>query len=166
MRIAVATEVEAPRRVVWSYLTRRESWREFMDGLECWQIQDEGRRGVGARFAMRMQLGFIELGGIVEIVEFDPPCDIAWTAVTGVDQRGRWRLRALDDARTHVELRVTYHASGGLVALIADRLALPTVRGHLERSLSELRRRVEALPLSASGRAKMPPEPAIALRRG
>jgi uncharacterized membrane protein len=161
MRILVATEIEASRRVVWDYLMRAQSWHDFMDGLTCWEAQGKSHRGVGARFAMRMQVGFIELGGTVEITEFDPPCDMAWTAVTGVDQRGRWRLRELDGERTHVELRVTYHAPGGLVALLADRLALPTVRGHLQRSLEKLKRQVEALPELQTERAHVSEKPAI-----
>jgi uncharacterized membrane protein len=146
MRIVVATEIEAPRRVVWDYLMSHDNWREFMEGLTRWEIQDAKHNGVGARFAMRIQVGFIELGGMVEVTEFDPPCDMAWTGVTGVDQRGRWRLRELHDGRTHVELRVSYHAPGGLAAFLADRVALPSVRGHLERSVMQLKHLVEALP--------------------
>ncbi len=162
MRIRVATEIEAPRQLVWDYLMNGQSWHEFMEGLTRWEAQGKGHRGLGARFAMRMQVGFIELGGTVEITEFDPPCDMAWTAVTGVDQRGRWRLRELDGSRTQVELRVTYHAPGGLVALLADRLALPMVRGHLKRSVEELKRHVEALPESQTPREK----PVLSIPRG
>ncbi len=161
MRIVVATEIEAPRRVVWDYLMGAQSWHEFMDGLTRWEALGRRHRGVGVRFAMRMKVGFIELGGTVEITEFDPPCDMAWTAVTGVDQRGRWRLRELSRERTHVELRVTYHAPGGFAALLADRLALPTVRLHLKRSLDELKRHVEALPEVQPERPHVSEKPAI-----
>ena len=48
-----------------------------------------------------------EIGGLVEVVEYDEPRDLAWTSVTGIDQRGRWRLRERAAAhRTHVELRL------------------------------------------------------------
>jgi uncharacterized membrane protein len=151
MRIRVATEIDAPRALVWDYLMSAGGWRQFMDGLTRWEAEQGTRGGVGARFAMRMRVGFIELGGIVETTEFDRPCDMAWTSVTGVDQRGRWRLRELGGGRTQVELRVTYHAPGGLVSLLADRVAYPTVRGHLERSLRELKRHVEARPRTRSG---------------
>jgi uncharacterized membrane protein len=148
VRIAVTTEIEAPRRVVWDALTDAHAWREFMEGLTRWDVQGERHGGVGTRFAMRIQVGFIELGGIIEVTEYDPPGDMAWAGVTGIDQRGRWRLREVGAGRTHVELRVTYHAPGGLAALLADRVALPIVRGHLERSLEKLKRRVEALPVA------------------
>lgn len=146
MQIVAATVIDAPRQAVWDYLTARASWRDFMDGLTRWELERDQHAGVGARFAMRVQIGFTELGGTVEITEFDPPRDMAWTGVTGIDQRGRWRLREVTGGRTQVELRLTYHAPGGLVALLADRVALPIVRRHFERSVRQLKQRVEALP--------------------
>ena len=41
-----------------------------------------------------MRVGSAEVGGLIEVVEFSPDCDLAWNSVTGIDQRGRWRLRA------------------------------------------------------------------------
>ena len=37
---------------------------------------------------------------------------MAWTSVTGVDQRGRWRLREAGDGRTRVEFRFAYGVAG------------------------------------------------------
>jgi uncharacterized membrane protein len=88
---------------------------------------------------------------------------LAWTSVTGVDHRGRWRLRPNRDGRgTSVELRVTYRAAGGIMARLADLLASPAVKGHLRRSLAALKQQVEARRLYAphaqprrSGRARV-----------
>ena len=41
---------------------------------------------------------------------------MAWTSITGIDQRGRWRLREADDGRTQVELRLCY-SPGGLLGM-------------------------------------------------
>jgi len=150
MRVAVHTEIAAPREEVWRYIVDPNHQLAFMDGMTRWEPQARAqgtrRTGLGARFAMRMRVGSVELGGVVEIIEFDPPCDLAWTSVTGIDHRGRWRLRPGNDGRTHVELRVTYFAPRGFIGPIADLVAWPIVRGHLQRSLEELARRVEQLP--------------------
>lgn len=143
MRVAVHTEIAAPREEVWRYIVDPDHHLEFMDGMTRWEPQSTRRTGLGARFAMRMRVGSAELGGVVEIVEFDPPCDMAWTSVTGVDHRGRWRLRQGDGDRTQVELRVTYFSPRGFIGPIADLVAWPIVRGHLQRSLQQLARRVE-----------------------
>jgi uncharacterized membrane protein len=153
MRVAVDTDIAAPRPVVWSYIIHPRRHLEFMDGMTQWQIEGAQRNRLGARIAMRMRIGSAELGGRIEVVEFDPPCDMAWTSVTGVEHRGRWRLRVCDDGRTHVELRVTYHAPGGITGYLADLVALPIVKGHLQRSLNALKRQLEAPPRASSKRA-------------
>ena len=48
---------------------------------------------MGSRYRMRMHVGSADVGGLVEVVELDENRDLAWTSVTGIDQRGRWRLR-------------------------------------------------------------------------
>ena len=71
-------------------------------------------------------------------------CDLAWTSVVGVDQRGRWRLREPPEGVTRVELRLAYGVAGsGLFGWLAEHVAAPTVRGHLRRSLQQLKRQVE-----------------------
>ena len=55
---------------------------------------------------------------------------MAWSSVTGVDQRGRWRLREARDGRTRVELRFAYGVAGaGLIGYIAELVAAPSVGG-------------------------------------
>jgi len=156
MRVAVHTEIAAPRQQVWDYIVDPDRQLEFMDSMTRWEAEGTKRTGVGARFAMRMRVGSVELGGVVEIVEFDPPSEMAWTSITGVDHRGRWRLRPGNEGRTQVEMRLTYYAPGGIIGSIVDLVAWPIVRGHLQRSLQMLARRVEALPATRSAAAPRP----------
>ena len=93
---------------------------------------------------MLLRVGSAEVGGIVEVIEFDEARDMAWTSVTGLDQRGRWRLRERPGGRTRVELRLSYGVAGaGFFGWIAERVGAPTVRGHLERTVRQLKRQVE-----------------------
>ena len=46
---------------------------------------------------MLIRVGAAEVGGLIEMVEWDEPYDIAWHSVTGVDQRGRFRIREQDN---------------------------------------------------------------------
>jgi uncharacterized membrane protein len=69
---------------------------------------------------------------------------LAWTSVTGIDQRGRFRLRDAGQGRTRVELRLAYGVAGsGLTGWLAERVAAPTVTGHLRRSVRQLKRIAE-----------------------
>jgi uncharacterized membrane protein len=93
---------------------------------------------------MLMRVGSAEIGGLVEVVEYAEDRDIAWVSVTGVDQRGRWRLRDDGDNGTRVEFRLAYGVAGsGAFGWLAEQLAAPTVRGHLRRTLQQLKRQVE-----------------------
>src|SRR5512144_1460055 len=108
MEVVVRTEIDAPRSAVWDYLADPEQRFDFIVGLTRWEPQVPTRGGLGARYLMGMRIGSVELGGLIEVVEFDPPIDLAWSGVTGVDQRGRWRLRRREGGGTCVELRLTY----------------------------------------------------------
>jgi uncharacterized membrane protein len=76
-------------------------------------------------------------------VEFDKARDLAWINITGVTQRGRVRLRDAGLGRTLVTLRLSYHSDGGVLGLIADRVAARQVGRSLAESLKNLRSLVE-----------------------
>jgi uncharacterized membrane protein len=93
---------------------------------------------------MLMRVGSAEVGGLVEVTEWEELRDMAWNSITGIDQRGRWRVRARKAGRTHVEFRLSYGVAGaGLAGWVAERLGAPQVHRHLRRSLAQLKRQVE-----------------------
>jgi hypothetical protein len=58
--------------------------------------------------------------------------------------RPRFRLRRTRDGRTRVEMRLACGVAGsGPFGWIAEQLAAPTVRGHLRRTVQQLKRLVE-----------------------
>jgi uncharacterized membrane protein len=93
---------------------------------------------------MLLRVGSAEVGGLIEIVEWDPPKELAWTSITGVDQRGRWRLRSVAAGRTTAEIRLAAGVPGsGVPGWIAERLAQPIVSSHLRNTVAQLTRLVE-----------------------
>lgn len=157
MRVSSSTRVLAPIDQVWAFVSDPERVLSFMSGVTRWEVEGNQRTGLGARYRILFRIGAAEIGGLVEVVEFEEPRDLAWTSVLGVDQRGRWRLRELSRGRTHVELRMAYGVAGsGLWGWLAERVAAPAVSGHLKRSLAQLRRMIEheqLRELAASRRA-------------
>ena len=144
MRATAAAAISAPIETVWDVVSDPERALSFMSGVTRWEIDGDGPAGLGARYRMLLRVGSAEVGGLIEIVEWNPPKELAWTSITGVDQRGRWRLRALPDGDTRVELRLAYGVAGaGILGWVAEQVAAPTVRGHLRRSLQQLKRQVE-----------------------
>jgi uncharacterized membrane protein len=144
MRLRESIVISAPPQLVWDYLAEPSNALHFMSGVTRWEVAGEDRSGLGARYRMLIRVRAAEVGGLIEIVEWDEPRDMAWTSVTGVDQRGRWRLRELDDGRTRVEFRFAYGVAGsGIAGWIAEFVSAPTVGSHLRRSLHQLKRQVE-----------------------
>jgi uncharacterized membrane protein len=144
MRTAASIEVSAPPEDVWRLIADPSRYLEFMSGVTRWEVVSPQPSGLGARYKMLLQVGSAEVGGLIEVVEWREPRDMAWSSVTGVDQRGRWRVRERGPGRTHVELRLSYGvAGGGLFGALAERVAARTVHGHLRRTVAQLKRSVE-----------------------
>lgn len=144
MRVVAGIEIAASPDAVWEYVSDPERYLHFMSGITRWEVVSDEPRGLGARYRMLLRVGSAEVGGLIEVVEYDERRDLAWTSVTGIDQRGRWRLRERPGGRTRVELRLSYGIAGaGLFGWLSERIGAPTVNGHLERSVRQLKRQVE-----------------------
>lgn len=144
MRVAASTRINAPAETVWEIATDPGCALSFMSAVTRWEVAGEPSRGLGARYRMLIRIGSAEVGGLVEIVEWRPPLDFAWHSVTGLDQRGRLRLRAAPGGRTKAEFRLAYGVAGsGLSGWIAEHVAAPGVRRHLGQSMGQLGRLAE-----------------------
>jgi uncharacterized membrane protein len=144
MRLAESIHVNAPPALVWDWVTDPARYLHFMSGVTRWSVEGEQERGLGARYRMLLRVGSAEVGGLIEIVEHKPERDLAWNSVTGIDQRGRWRIREREGGSSAVELRLQYWVAGaGVSGWVAEHLAARTVRGHLQHSLRQLKRQVE-----------------------
>jgi uncharacterized membrane protein len=138
MRVDENIRVEAPRERVWELVSMPERYSEFMVGSSWKPIPGEPTSGMRARFWLNVKVGSTDLGGVVELVEFDPPHELAWTNVSGIDNRGRWILRERGD-ETEVTMRLSYQVPGGVLALVASRLGAPILRRDVRKSLGALK---------------------------
>src|SRR6201994_2141951 len=144
MRATAAATIAAPIETVWDVVSDPAQALSFMSGVTRWEIEGEERVGLGARYRMLLRVGSAEVGGLIEIVEWDPPKELAWTSITGVDQRGRWRLRSVAPSRTTAEIRLAAGVPGsGIAGWIAERIAQPIVTSHLRTTVRQLSRLVE-----------------------
>lgn len=144
MRIDASTRIAASPETVWHYLEDPENYPRFMDGLAQWEIAGDKPNGLGARYRILLRIGAAEVGGLLEMVEWKEPFDIAWHSVTGVDHRGRWRIREHGRGKTRVEFRFAYGVvGGGIAGLLTEVAAAPIVRRQMRSTLRGLKRQVE-----------------------
>ena len=155
MRVERELVVNAPRAEVWEQITNPDNYTSFFSGITRWEVEGRKKRGCGARYRMLMHVGSADVGGLIEIVEFEEPGDMAWTSVMGLDQRGRWRLRDRGANRTSVMFRLSYHAPGGLLGWLSDQLSSPIVSRYIRQTLDTLKRHIESRR-TEEARAKPP----------
>ena len=144
MRLNESIVISASPELIWDYITDPANSLHYMSGVTRWEVVGDQRIGLGARYRMLIKVGSAEVGGLIEVVEFSERRDMAWSSVTGVDQRGRWRLRELSEGRTRVELRFAYGVAGsGITGYLSELIAAPGLSSNLRRSLQQLKRQVE-----------------------
>jgi acyl-CoA synthetase (AMP-forming)/AMP-acid ligase II/uncharacterized membrane protein len=157
VRVERHIEIDASPAKVWDVVRDPAHYPDFMRALtQCDPADEEQEPGIGARYTLRMRGGSADIGGVVELVEFDEPRDLAWTSVTGIDQRGRWRIRPAAGGGSRVTMRLSYGSPGGVLGILADRFSAPMVGGNLERGLQGLKREIEGGgSLSEGGRGAL-----------
>ena len=143
MRVEQSIEIAAPREDIWKLVSEPKRYSEFMSGSTWKPVEGEPTSGPRARFWLTVEAGSTDLGGVIEVVEWDPPHELAWTNVSGIDNRGRWILRDRGEV-TEVTMRFSYQVPGGVLALIASRLSAPILRRDVRRSLGTLKELIEA----------------------
>jgi acyl-CoA synthetase (AMP-forming)/AMP-acid ligase II/carbon monoxide dehydrogenase subunit G len=147
MRVEKTAAIDASREEIWERIADPCAYPRFVTGVTRLERKSEQpEQGLGARYTVRFRVGSADVGGLVEVVEFDEPADLAWTSVTGIDQRLRWRLREGDDGTTLVTLRLAYDAPGGLLATMSEQVSRPMVARNLEQTLHNLRSEIEGGP--------------------
>jgi acyl-CoA synthetase (AMP-forming)/AMP-acid ligase II/uncharacterized membrane protein len=157
MRVEKTTVIDGSREEIWELIADPCLYPRFMHGVTGLKRKDDGpEQGVGARYSIHLHVGSADVGGLVEIVEFDEPADLAWTSVTGIDQRLRWRLRETDDSRTRVTLRLAYDAPGGVLGAISEQVSKPMVASNLEQTLQNLKAEIEGGPDEVSEGMSIP----------
>ncbi|BBX67573.1 SRPBCC family protein [Mycolicibacterium psychrotolerans] len=138
MRLSRSRIFGVDPHIVWKHVSDPTCYPEFMAHLERWETVTDGPVGIGSRFTVHWRVGSVPIGGVIEVVEFDDARDLAWIGITGVTLRGRFRLRECGDGKTKVTFRLAYEAPGGVLGLIADRVAARQVGRIMNQTLVRL----------------------------
>jgi uncharacterized membrane protein len=139
MRVERRALIDTGRDSVWKFVSNPDCYPQFIASLERWETRTDDPMKIGSRYTVHWKIGSVPIGGMVEVVEFDEGRDLAWIAITGVSHRGRFRLRETEDGRTEVTFRLAYESAGGILGLIADRVAAREVGRKMTATLKNLR---------------------------
>ncbi|MEO9220762.1 MAG: AMP-binding protein, partial [Mycobacteriaceae bacterium] len=152
MRVHEEIYIDAPLEQVWQILADPADYPGLLDSIAAFDPEDPDQQpGQRARYTMRFAMGSAEVGGTVEIVEYDPPRDISWTSVTGIDQRGHLRLREASGGRTRLEFRFGYEVPGTVLGTVAELVSIREVSRRLRRGLRNVQCAAAGSPRPARG---------------
>ncbi len=142
MRIETRRQVAATKADVWAVVGDPCVIGTLTDVLLISELEQGTTPAIGARYRALLRVGPVPVGGNVEIIEYNPPHDMAWTTLTGVDHRLRIRLRDRPDGGTWLTIRFAYD-SPGLLGVVADVVSYPMVRSAIHDLLEHIVARVE-----------------------
>ena len=150
MRIEESIEVDAAPGRVWELIQDPAALTGLDEGLTVELDPETPNGGLRARYRVLLRVGPVPIGADVEIVEFTPGRELAWTSLTGIDQRFRLRLRELGPNRTRLVLRFGY-SSAGLLGPLADLVSYGRVRALLRQLVAAMKAEAERDPVRTPG---------------
>jgi uncharacterized membrane protein len=145
MRIEETVEVDAPIARVWKLIEDPAALTDLDEGLSVEADPETPKSGLHARYRVLWRIGPVPIGADVEIVELTPGRELAWTSLTGIEHRFRFRLRELEGGRARLVLRFGYNSAGPL-GILADLASYGRVRTTLRRLLAAVKSEAERPP--------------------
>ena len=142
MKLSRSVLIERPPKDVFALVSDLSRGPEWFAGITRWEPRSRRRRGVGAKFRVLAKIGSVEAGGTLVVTEWKPPRTIAWDSESGIDQRGRWRLRKSGSSATELSLEIEYTLPG-VAGWLAERLAGRVVGRDMMATLLAARRILE-----------------------
>jgi hypothetical protein len=153
MRIEEQVEIRARAARVWTIVSNPARYGKYEAGLTAEPHEGSPRPELHARYRATIRVGPIPVGGDVEIVEFVPRREFAWTSLTGIDQRLRLRVRDLGDGRTRLVLRFGYSSAGPL-GYVADVVSYGRVREIMRHLIGAIKTEAERPPRRRSKQSR------------
>ena len=142
MELSETIRIAASPTKVFELVDDPARYGEFFVGVTRWEPRSKKLRGVGAKFRVLMQVGSIQAGGTVKVIERKRPKLIRWESEQGIHQAGCWRLEKVD-GETDLTLDIEFDLSGAVLGALVARLAGRIVARNMWATLMAARRIVE-----------------------
>ena len=143
MRLEERIRIAADPERVWPLVSDPRVISRWMGGALWVEAESpDTPPGPRVRYRVLLHVAAAQVGGNVEIVDFEPPREFSWASVSGLEHRLRLRLRPDPPHGTILTLRFAYNSPGPL-GLVADVAALPQIRGTMRGALEAIKREAE-----------------------
>jgi len=130
-------EIEASQEAVFGFVSRVEEFALYSDAIETIERLGDGR------YLWQIRVAGLPLSFDVEITESVPPERFAWRSVTGVPNRGTYRLTPVDRG-TRVNLTLEYSLQNHLIEKTVNAAAKPLLRKLSRDIISKLEAQLQS----------------------
>ena len=137
------SQVSAPRDRAFAYVNDHRSVPEWMFGVKRFDPVTDVTYGLGAAFAVVMNIGPKSLSSTIEVTEFVENELVRLESVEGFTAATLWRFADTDDG-TDVDVEFTYSLPGGLAGRALGAIIEPAVGQVVRHTDSALRSQLEA----------------------
>lgn len=141
IKVTRAIYIDRPPKDVWRLARDLERYPEFFAGITKWVPKSAQRTGVGASYRVLMQVGSIQAGGTLRLVEWDDNRRLGWESETGIQMTGHTEVEP-QGAGTRLHMNVTFDLPGPAGWLV-ERITARIVARNLWATMLAARRIVE-----------------------
>jgi uncharacterized membrane protein len=122
--VTQAIVIDRPPKDVWRLVGDLDRFPEFFAGITKWEPKTAQRTGVGASYRVLMQIGSIQAGGTLRIIEWDEGRRLGWESETGIQMTGHTEVEPQGaGTRAHMNVAFTLPGPAGwLVERITGRI--------------------------------------------
>ena len=136
-------EIARPAEDVFTYIDDFSTTKDWMYGLHKIEAVTDQIHGVGAEYDGVMKLG-VSLTSRIKCTAWEPSQLIELTSIKGIRNTQRWSFTEISDARTRVDVWISYTLPGGPAGAAMGAAMKPFVGIAIKQTSENLARILEA----------------------
>ena len=143
-KIEKSIEINAPVAKVFALVNDWHNTLGYMESFTKFEPTTEMEEGDGARFVYALKAAGMEMGGEMEISEWEQDKGWSMTSTKGMKTNARWAFEPLTENSSRVTFTTEYEVPGSFLGAIVDKLLVErTNEANAEKSLQNLKRMAE-----------------------
>ncbi len=144
LEFSAAVDVKTTPERAFEYFADHRHVAQVLEGVSKWDPIGTKTRGIGARYKVEMQVLGLPLNNVLRLNRWREPHEIGWVSESGlIKQEGNFTFDATESG-VRIALHIAYEPPGAFAGAALARRLDGMVRGRLERSLGQIRTKLES----------------------
>ncbi len=137
-------KIDRPRERVFDYIDGYQNVPEYLLGVTRFEPTTEKTSGLGAKFAVSMDVGPKTLKSVVECTDYVENELIELKAVEGFDANTTWRFADADGGSgTELDVEINYNLPGGMAGKLLGKVVGPFAAQAVRHTEATIRKKID-----------------------